>query len=43
MASLRARNNILGIVEGTNLEEAMSFVRETYEIARRYGHTTWIL
>jgi class 3 adenylate cyclase len=42
-AGLRARNNLQGIVEATDLEEAFALARESYETARRYGLTTWVL
>jgi class 3 adenylate cyclase/tetratricopeptide (TPR) repeat protein len=43
LTALRARNNLQGVIEGTDLEESLAVVRESYEIARRYGHTTWVL
>jgi class 3 adenylate cyclase len=41
-ASLRARNNLTGIVEGASVEAVLALVREIYEIAQRYGERTWV-
>jgi len=43
MASLRARNNILGVVEQTDLNEGCRIARESYEIANRFGQGTWVI
>ena len=42
MSALRARNNLLGVVEPVNLEDALALVRETFEIAKRFGEQTWV-
>jgi class 3 adenylate cyclase len=42
-AGLRARNNLSGIVESMNLDDALDLARENYEIARRFGLLTWVL
>jgi hypothetical protein len=40
---MRARNNLNGMIESINLEDANVVAREIYDIARRVGNTTWIL
>jgi class 3 adenylate cyclase/tetratricopeptide (TPR) repeat protein len=42
-ASLRARNNLLGIVTRRSLEEGLALAKEVVEVGRRFGSTTWIL
>jgi class 3 adenylate cyclase len=42
MASLRARNNLLGIIDPVNLEDALALNNEIYEIAQRFGERTWV-
>jgi class 3 adenylate cyclase len=42
MASLRARNNLLGVVEEVDLAESRRINRETYDIAHRFAQGTWI-
>jgi class 3 adenylate cyclase len=42
-AGLRARNNLQGLLEAVSLEDSLAMARETYDIARRIGHQTWIL
>jgi class 3 adenylate cyclase/tetratricopeptide (TPR) repeat protein len=42
-SSMRARNNLTGIVEGVSIEEAVVVEREIYEIAQRYGQRIWVL
>lgn len=42
-AGLRARNNLSGLVESINLDDALDLAREVFEIARRYGLLTWML
>jgi class 3 adenylate cyclase len=41
-ASLRARNNLSGIVDGASVEAVLALMREIYEIAQRYGERTWV-
>jgi class 3 adenylate cyclase len=43
MAGLRARNNILGTVDGNDLRASLALIRESYEIANRYGQQIFIL
>jgi len=42
-AGLRGRNNVIGLIESMNLEDALALTRENYEIARRFGLLTWVL
>jgi class 3 adenylate cyclase/tetratricopeptide (TPR) repeat protein len=42
-ASLRARNNLLGIVHRRSIEEGLALAMEVVEVGRRYGSNTWIL
>ena len=42
MASLRARNNLLGLVEPVSLDDHLMLIREMYEIAQRFGQRTWV-
>ena len=42
MTSLRARNNLFGVVGPDNAEAVLVLVRDMYEIAERYGQRTWV-
>jgi tetratricopeptide (TPR) repeat protein len=42
-AGLRARNNLQGVVELTDMEEGDLLARESLEIAERFGLRTWAL
>ncbi len=42
MTSLRARNNLLGLIAPVSLGDTLALSREIYEIAMRYGQRTWI-
>jgi tetratricopeptide (TPR) repeat protein len=40
--SLRARNNLLGVLAGDNLSEAQALLREGYELALRSGNISFV-
>jgi class 3 adenylate cyclase/predicted ATPase len=42
MAMLRARNNLLSVVEAHSSPAVIDMTREVYEIAQRYGERTWV-
>ncbi len=42
MTSLRARNNLFGLIGPVNADAVLVLVREMYEIAERYGQRTWV-
>jgi hypothetical protein len=42
MASLRARNNMLGVISPTSKEAELALEREIYDIALRFGQRTWV-
>jgi class 3 adenylate cyclase/tetratricopeptide (TPR) repeat protein len=39
-AALRGRNNLLGVSGNESLEATAALIRETHDLARRYGHRT---
>ena len=41
-AGLRARNNLLGVLEPVDLEATLALTREIYDIAQRFGQRTWV-
>jgi class 3 adenylate cyclase/tetratricopeptide (TPR) repeat protein len=42
MNALRARNNLQGVVASINLASALALLRETFEVAERFGQRTWV-
>jgi class 3 adenylate cyclase len=42
-ASLRSRNNLRVTVEWTSIDAALQLDREGYDLARRYGLSTWLV
>jgi hypothetical protein len=41
-AALRARNNLLGVLEPVDLEATLALTREIYDVAQRFGQRTWV-
>ena len=41
MAMLRARNNLMGVIDAYGTPAAVELAREIFEIAQRYGERTW--
>jgi class 3 adenylate cyclase/tetratricopeptide (TPR) repeat protein len=39
-AALRARNNLLSVLNGESMDAAMALIRETHDMARRFGNRT---
>ena len=42
MTSLRARNNLFGLIGPVSADAVLVLVREMYEIAERFGQRTWV-
>jgi hypothetical protein len=42
MAMLRARNNLLGVLESQGAQASIDMSREVYEFGQRYGERTWV-
>jgi class 3 adenylate cyclase len=42
MAMLRARNNLLGVLDSHSAQATIDLSREVFEIGQRYGERTWV-